>query len=144
MVDATDTTISIGELAERTGLATSALRYYEELGLIAPTRRRSGHRRYDASVVDVVGVIILLRDVGFSLAEIGELFAAPDGKAEWRAAARRKLDELDEQIRKTNVARVALEHAVRCRHDELIECPNFLQTIAARMAGTPLEHTHPH
>ncbi len=136
--------ITIGELGRRTGLAPSALRYYEELGLLPAPSRASGKRRYDASAVQLVGVILLLRDVGFGLAEIKDLFAMPGSRDEWRTAARRKLDELDEQIHKTQVARVALEHALRCRHDELIECPNFLHTIASRLAGKPLEEAHTH
>jgi MerR family redox-sensitive transcriptional activator SoxR len=136
--------ITIGELGRRTGLATSALRYYEELGLLPAPTRVSGQRRYDASVVQLVGVIILLRDVGFGLAEISDLFAMPDSRQEWRAAAHRKLDELDEQIRKTQVARVALEHLLRCRHADVAQCPNFLHTIAGRLAGKPLEDAHTH
>ena len=136
--------MTIGELARRTGMATSALRYYEEFGLLPAPQRVSGQRRYDASAVDLVGVIILLRDVGFSLAEIRDLFAAPNGRDEWRDAARRKLADLDEQIHKTQVARIALEHGLRCRHEELIECPNFLHTISARLAGKPLEEAHSH
>ncbi|MGQ0826340.1 MAG: MerR family transcriptional regulator [Actinomycetota bacterium] len=135
--------LTIGELARRTGLATSALRYYEELGLVPPPVRVSGQRRYSQSTVDLVGVILLLRDVGFSLTEIKHLFAAPDTRAEWRASARNKLDELDRQIYQKRVARVALEHVLRCRHDDLTQCPNFLGTIVARLAGEPLEAAHP-
>jgi DNA-binding transcriptional MerR regulator len=136
--------LTIGELSCRTGLATSALRYYEDLGLIPPPRRVSGQRRYDAGVVALVGVVLLLRDVGFSLAEIKDLFTTPNSRAEWRRAAHGKLAELDAQIHKAQVARGALEHALRCRHDDLGQCPNFLHTIAARLDGRPLEDAHPH
>ena len=136
--------LTIGEVAERTGLATSALRYYEELGLIAPATRVSGQRRYDASTVDTVGVILLLRDVGFSLAEIAELFTAPQDRDEWRASAKAKVAELEERIHTMEVARVALQHLLRCRHEDLFECPNFLGTIGARLAGKSLEETHAH
>jgi DNA-binding transcriptional MerR regulator len=61
--------LTIGELAKRTGVATSALRYYEELGLIPAPVRVSGQRRYPNSAVGLVGMILLLRDVGFSLRE---------------------------------------------------------------------------
>src|SRR5262245_24841281 len=90
--------LTIGELAQRTGLATSALRYYEELGLISPDAPVSGQRRYDASAVDTIGVVLLLRDVGFSLAEIAELFTEPSDRDEWRASAKAKLAELEERI----------------------------------------------
>jgi MerR family redox-sensitive transcriptional activator SoxR len=136
--------LTIGELASKTGLATSALRYYEELGLLPAPKRVSGQRRYEANAVTVVGVIILLRDVGFSLAEIRDLFAGPGSRAEWHDAGRRKLAELDEQIHKTQVARVALDHTLRCRHPELVECPRFLQLLAARLEGMPLEDALAH
>src|SRR5680860_1127001 len=88
--------LTIGELAERTGLATSALRYYEELGLLHPTTRLSGRRRYDPSSVDAVGGILFLRDVGFTLQEIKALGAARSRSPKaWQELARRKLDELD-------------------------------------------------
>jgi DNA-binding transcriptional MerR regulator len=136
--------LTIGELADRTGLATSALRYYEDLGLIAPEARVSGQRRYTPSTVDTVGVILLLRDVGFSLAEIADLFTTPHDRDEWRASAKAKIAELDERIHTMEVARVALQHLLRCRHDDLFECPNFLGTIGARLAGKSLEDVHVH
>jgi DNA-binding transcriptional MerR regulator len=64
-----DRYLTIGELAKRTGVATSALRYYEQLGLIPAPVRVSGQRRYLESAVRLVGVILLLQDVGFSLRE---------------------------------------------------------------------------
>jgi len=138
-----DQTLTIGEVARRTGVATSTLRYYEELGLVPEPARVSGQRRYRPATVDLVGMILLLRDVGFTLSEISEL-CVPASRAAWRDAARRKLVELDEQIHKSKVARVALEHVIRCRHEDLTECPNFLHTVSARLAGKPLEEAHSH
>jgi DNA-binding transcriptional MerR regulator len=60
--------LTIGELARRTGVARSALRYYEEVGLLPTPERISGQRRYPASTVGFVGIILLLRDARFSLA----------------------------------------------------------------------------
>jgi DNA-binding transcriptional MerR regulator len=67
--------LSIGELSERTGVPTSALRYYDELGLVRPVARAAGRRRYAASAVREVGVILFFREIGFSLAEIGRFIA---------------------------------------------------------------------
>src|SRR5215472_15481815 len=96
-----DRLLTIGELARRTGVATSALRYYEERGLLPAPARMSGQRRYAESTVALVSIILLLRDVGFSLSEqqafMTSRAVAPDG---WRRLARRKLSQLDEQIRK--------------------------------------------
>lgn len=86
-------------------------------------------------------MILLLRDVGFTLTEIAEL-CVPASREDWRDAARRKLVELDDQIHKATVARVALQHVSGCRHEDLTECPNFLHTVSARLAGKPLEEAH--
>jgi DNA-binding transcriptional MerR regulator len=138
-----DQLLTIGELARRTRLAPSALRYYEELGLLAPAGRVSGERRYRSSAVEVVGVILCLRDVGFSLAETRTLMASrAESPAEWRELVRRKVGELDEQIAKAGVARVALDHALRCRQQDLLECPNFWDVVAARLAGMSLAEAH--
>jgi DNA-binding transcriptional MerR regulator len=140
-----DDLLTIGQLARRTQVAPSALRYYEDLGLMPPASRVSGQRRYARSAVELVGVILFLRDVGFSLAEMKVMLAtrsqSPDG---WRELVRRKLTELEEQIAGSQVATVALEHALRCRHDDPLECPNFGSVVAARLAGKPLQETHTH
>jgi DNA-binding transcriptional MerR regulator len=140
-----DRDLTIGELAKRTGVATSALRYYEELGLIPAPARVSGQRRYPESVVGLVGLILLLRDVGFSLRECEAFLAsrtqAVDG---WRTLALRKLADLDEQIAKAQTAKEAIIHALHCPHDDIATCRNFADVIAARLAGQPLEQAHPH
>jgi MerR family redox-sensitive transcriptional activator SoxR len=138
-----DQLLTIGELARRTRLAPSALRYYEELGLLAPARRVSGQRRYSPSAVEVVGVILSLRDVGFSLGETRTLMASrAESPAAWRELVRRKVAELDEQIEKAGAARVALDHALRCRQQDLLECPNFWDVVGARLAGKSLAEAH--
>jgi hypothetical protein len=71
----TSTLLSIGELSERTGVPTSALRYYDELGLVRPAARVAGRRRYAPSAVRDVGVVLFFREIGFSLAEIGRFIA---------------------------------------------------------------------
>ena len=62
--------LTIGELASRTGAATSALRYWEKLGLLPAPARVSGQRRYPPSSVKLVGVVLALRNVGFTLREV--------------------------------------------------------------------------
>src|SRR5262249_52829548 len=74
--------LSIGELAERTGVATTALRYYDQLGLVRPAARESGgRRRYAASAVAEVSVIRFFREVGFTLAEIDSLLGAGEQRS---------------------------------------------------------------
>jgi MerR family copper efflux transcriptional regulator len=137
--------LTIGELARRVGVAPSALRYWEELGLLPPAARIYGQRRYPESAAGLVGVILLLRDVGFTLAE-QKAFMASRGAApgDWQRLARRKLAELDDQIANAQAAREAINHALRCPHEDILECPNFASVIAARLTGEPLHQAHPH
>src|SRR5438034_10753389 len=67
--------LPIGELSERTGVPTTTLRYYDELGLVPPAARAAGRRRYAPSAVRDVGVILFFREIGFSLTEIGRFIA---------------------------------------------------------------------
>ena len=137
--------LTIGELSRRTGVAPSALRYYEELGLMPPAQRTSGQRRYGEPAVQLVGMILSLRDVGFSLGEMKALLGTRSQlSGNWRELARRKITELDERIEQAEVARLALQHALRCRHPDLRGCPSFAGVLAARLAGRPLNEAHVH
>ncbi|MFI7455650.1 MerR family transcriptional regulator [Nonomuraea sp. NPDC049714] len=135
--------LTIGELASRTGLATSALRYWEELGLVPAPDRVSGQRRYPPSAVGLVGVVVALRDVGFTLREIKTLLAsrspASDG---WRELYQRKLAELDQRIAQAQVARTAIAHGLVCPHEDIFECSKFASGVAALLAGSSLEEAH--
>ena len=134
--------LTIGELSRRTGVATSALRYYEEVGLLRHPTRISGHRRYRPEAVGVVGAILLLRDT-FTLEEIRRLMASRSKSARaWRDLAQRKLVELDERIAEAQAARVAVEHALACPHKDIVTCPNFQRIVLLRLAGKPLEDVH--
>ncbi len=138
-----DEMITIGELAWRTGTAPSALRYYEELGLLRSATRVSGHRRYTAGAVGVVGAILFLRDVGFTLDEIRQLMAARSrSPRSWHDLAHRKLSELDQRIAQARAARVTIEHALACPHEDIVACPNFQEVLRLRLTGEPLEQIH--
>lgn len=119
-----DEQLTIGELASRTGVAGSALRYWEDLGLLPAAPRVSGQRRYPLSAVGLVGTILVLRDVGFTLREIKGLIAsrslAGDG---WRESHQHKLAELDRRIAQAQAARTAVAHALACPHENVFECP---------------------
>jgi MerR family redox-sensitive transcriptional activator SoxR len=137
-----DERLTIGELSRATGVATSALRYWEQLGLLPAPERASGQRRYPAGAVRLVGTVLLLRDTGFTLREIAEFLASRS--AGWRDLARRKVDELDERIARAHAARTALAHALACRHDDLGGCPTHADVVTARLAGSPLHEAHRH
>lgn len=136
--------LTIGELARRTGVATSALRYYEELGLLPAPPRVSGQRRYPESAVAVVAAIRLHSDAGFTLAEQQSMMMPADGAADWRELAQRKLAELDERIARAQAARDAISHGLRCprrdpgqRPDFRAVCPDFQARLAIGSRGTP-------
>jgi DNA-binding transcriptional MerR regulator len=143
--------LSIGELAARAGVSTSALRYYEERGLLPAPARVSGQRRYPESAVRLVAAILLYRDAGFTLAEQRTLLASrastPGGDRastsdDRRELMRRKLAELDEQIASAQAAREAIAHGLRCPHEDITHCPHFNAGITARLAGEPLARSH--
>jgi MerR family transcriptional regulator, redox-sensitive transcriptional activator SoxR len=78
--------LTIGEVAERSGVATSALRFYEEQGLIHPERNDSGHRRYPRAVLRLVAFIVFAQKIGLSLDEVRqELARLPRNRAPERA-----------------------------------------------------------
>jgi DNA-binding transcriptional MerR regulator len=137
-----DGLLSIGELAARTGVAVTALRYYDELGLVRPQRRASGQRRYAESAARGVGVVLFLRDVGFSLAEIGDLISAEPRSGRWSDLIERKLQALAEQEHRLAVARTALEHARNCPANDPSRCPRFWKIVDARLDGASLEDGH--
>src|ERR671916_3539917 len=94
-----DGLLAIGELARRTGVAPSALRYYERVGLLSPAGRAGGRRHYQPSSAERVALIRLCQDAGFTLAEIGRLLAAwGRGGRDWGRLAERKTAQLDARI----------------------------------------------
>jgi DNA-binding transcriptional MerR regulator len=138
-----DERLTIGELARRCGVATSALRYWEELGLLPAPERVSGQRRYPRSSVELVGEILLLRDVGFTLRELKALIGTrSSGAAGWRELHRRKLAELDQRIAQAQAARTAIAHGLACPHEDVHDCPTFGAGVAARLAGSSFEEAH--
>jgi len=135
--------LTIGELARRAGVTASALRYYEELGLLPSPARISGQRRYPESAARVVGTILLYSDAGFTLAEQKALLATrASTPGDRRQLMQRKLTELDERIARTQAARDAISHGLRCPHEDITQCPNFNAGITARLAGQPLSRSH--
>jgi DNA-binding transcriptional MerR regulator len=136
--------LTIGELARRAGVTASALRYYEELGLLPPPARISGQRRYPESAVRLVGAILLYSDAGFTLAEQKALMASRSGTPAWKQLAQRKIAELDEQIARAQAAREAISHGLRCPHEDITQCPNFNAGVTARLNGQPLSQSHKH
>jgi len=126
--------LDIAEVAKRSGVPASTLRFYEERGLIVSVGRRGLRRLFDANVLDRLALIALGRAVGFSLDEIALTFA-PDGKPRInRARLLAKAEELDTTIRRLSAMRDGLRHAAACQAPSHMECPTFrrLLRVAAR------------
>src|SRR4029078_8389421 len=98
-----DTVISISEVARRSGVASSALRFYEERGLIASERAGSGHRRYPRAVLRRIAFIVFAQKVGLTLEEIGgELGKLPGGRTptrrDWSRLSAGWTERIDDRI----------------------------------------------
>jgi DNA-binding transcriptional MerR regulator len=138
-MSAKGSTLAIGELARRTGTATSALRYYERIGLLPPAMRFGGRRHYPPSSAERLALIRLYQDAGFTLGEIRQLLAKGSRRRRsWNRLAEAKIDELDTRIAEAERAKKLLEHALACTHRDLFTCPKFRAAVQARREPTPL------
>jgi DNA-binding transcriptional MerR regulator len=125
--------LDIAEVSRESGVPASALRYYEELGLIASIGRRGLRRQYDARVLDRLAVIALGRAAGFSLGEIATMFA-PDGRPRIdRRMLSARADEIDRRIRRLGAIRDGLRHAAVCPAPSHMECPTFRRYLRAAL-----------
>jgi len=123
--------MDITEVARRSGLPASTLRFYEEKGLIASIGRRGLHRVFDPGVLERLALIAAGRSAGFSLDEIALMFA-PDGRPRIdRKMLTAKAEELDRTIRKLTDMRDGLRHAAACRTPSHMECPTFRRILRA-------------
>ncbi len=119
--------LSVGELAARSGVAPSALRYYERLGLIRSTRTSGNQRRYDRSMLRRVAFIRVSAQVGIPLEEIGAALATlPDGrtptKADWARLSRAWRTRLDARIALLQRLRDTLTGCIGCGCLSLQRC----------------------
>lgn len=122
-------TLLISDVVRLTGVASSALRFYERQGLVAPSGRRSGQRCYDSSILERIAFVDLCQRAGLTVREIAAV-VHQDEDFGWRAVAQRRLESLDEQIRSIERARTALRHLLYCRHRSVAECPIVRASLA--------------
>ena len=119
-------TLAIGEVARQTGVAASAIRYYEAEGLLSSPGRASGWRAFTPEVVDRLRVIKLARELGFSLDDIRALlngFSPDTAPSErWQRLARRKLPEVDALIQRATAMKRLLEKGLRCDCISVQDC----------------------
>ena len=129
--------MDIAVVARRSGLTVSALRFYEDKGLIASIGRRGLRRLFDPGVLERLALIALARGAGFSLDEIALMFA-PDGRPRLdRQKLLAKADELDATIRRLSRVRDGLRHAAVCPARSHLECPTFRRLMRAAAVQRP-------
>ena len=132
-------TMNIGEASDASGVSAKMIRYYEEIGLIAPAgRTASNYRVYDADSVNRLRFVRRSRKLGFSLEETERLLKLWDDKArasaEVKAMALHHVEELDQKIAEMQAMRDTLAHlAERCQGNDRPSCP-----ILADLEGRPL------
>lgn len=132
--------ITIGALSRRTGVAVSALRYYETLGILAPGRTSGGQRRYRKSDIRKVSFLIAAQKFGFTLPQIAEMLArlpgsrAPNAR-DWAEISQGFRAELDEQIARLTKLRNNLDGCIGCGCLSLEKCALYNPKDRAGRAG---------
>jgi MerR family redox-sensitive transcriptional activator SoxR len=119
--------MTIGEVSRRSGVAASALRFYEERGLIASERAGSGHRRYPRAVLRRIAFIVFAQRVGLTLEEIGgELARLPPERVptrrDWSRLSRKWSGRIDERIAELQRLKVGLTECIGCGCLSLERC----------------------
>ena len=123
--------LTITAVARRAGLRTSAIRYYESVGLLPAPTRVGGRRRYDADVLPRLTLIAAAQQMGFTIAEIGTLMhgfdAGTPAYARWQALATKKLIEVEALIARAEGMRHLLGEALGCGCLTLDACARAFQ-----------------
>ncbi len=119
--------LTIGAVAKRAGIRPSAIRYYESVGLLSAPQRVHGQRRYSPDVFTDLAVIRMAQDVGFTVAEISELFLEfpedVDASSRWRVLAHRKMAQLEDVIARRKQMRAALRESLSYGCTSFAACP---------------------
>jgi MerR family redox-sensitive transcriptional activator SoxR len=118
--------LTIGEVARKVGVRTSALRFYERRGLLPVPKRVNGHRRYQRDVIQKIRLIQMAQRAGFTVGEIRMLLYESSQDTPplqiWQVHAGRKLDEIDELLGKVKAMKSLLEQTIACQCDSLNDC----------------------
>lgn len=136
-------TISIGQLAARTGIAVSAIRYYETQGLVSPERNAGGQRRFLRSDIRRLSFVQIAQKFGFSISQIRQQFDSfPDGrtptKQDWSKISRAFRSELDARIETLTNLRDKLDGCIGCGCLSLRTCALYNpQDRAAKLGKGP-------
>lgn len=123
--------MDIAQVARKSGVAASTLRYYEEKGLIASVGRQGLRRVFAPAVLDQLALIALAQTAGFSLDEIRSMFS-PDGSPDIdRRMLAAKADEIDRTVKRLQAVSHGLRHAAVCPAPSHLECPTFRRLLQA-------------
>jgi DNA-binding transcriptional MerR regulator len=127
--------VDISEVARRSGVAASAIRFYEEKGLLHSVGRHGLRRVFGQDILQRLALIALGRAAGFSLEELRRMFS-PERKLRIdRQVISAKADELDAKVRTLSAMSEALRHVAACRAPSHLECPTFQRLLRAASAG---------
>lgn len=127
--------MDISEVARRSGLPASALRYYERRGLIRSLAHQGERRRFAADVLDQLALIALGQAAGFSLDEISAMFTSQGKASIDRPMLAAKADELERIVKRLKAMIEGLRHAAACPAPSHAECPSFQRLLRAATSG---------
>lgn len=128
--------MDIAEVAKRSGLPASTLRYYEEKGLIASVGRQGLRRTFDPGVLELLALISLGQAAGFSLDEIAQMFTPDKRPAIKRKMLEDKAEHIDGLVRRLRAMSRGLRHAAVCPAPSHMECPSFRRLLKAATDGS--------
>jgi DNA-binding transcriptional MerR regulator len=133
--------LTIGQLAEATGVPTSTIRFWERRDLLTPQARSGGQRRYTEDALTRVGLLRLCQDAGFTLTEIRQLLARTTEPNRWRELVEAKMVDVANSLRKLNKAHDLLTHALECSHEDITTCAEFQAAVVLRAGQAPATAT---
>jgi MerR family redox-sensitive transcriptional activator SoxR len=142
-----ESTMTIGQLAQRAGINTSAIRFYERIGVLPVPERIGGQRRYSERALGRLRIIDVAQHAGFSLDEIKILLASTDAGApaheQLQQLAARKLPDVDALIERAQIIRAWLATATTCGCDDLDVCGLFSEPTGRGITNLPLIRVTP-
>lgn len=136
--------MKIGEVAQRAGLAASAIRFYEKAGLLPRAPRTSRRREYEPEILGRLAIIQLARDAGFTVREtrlfLSGFSAGTKPSIRWQTMARTKLKEIEASIARSRDMKRLIETSFRCECSQIEDCERFIARHHARRRRRPIGH----
>lgn len=135
--------VDISQVAKQTGIATSALRYYEQQGLITSLNRQGARRIFAPAVIQRLGLIALGQAAGLSLDEIKLMLTPNDRLKIDRSLLSKKADEIDTRVKQLRAVSRGLRHAAACPAPSHSECPTFQRLLKNAASGALRQFPRP-